>query len=43
VDGKEVLLKTASSIEYYDEFSAKIVSGKGKISVVSDLTGLKGE
>jgi len=43
VDGKEVLLKTASSIEYYDEFSAKIVPGKGKISVVSDLTGLKGE
>ena len=41
VEGKEIFLKTASSIEYYDEFSAKITSGNGKITVESDLTGLK--
>jgi hypothetical protein len=41
VDGKEITLKTASSIEYYDEFSARVVPGSGIISVESDLTGLK--
>jgi hypothetical protein len=41
VEGKEIFLKTASSIEYYDEFSAKITSGNGTITVESDLTGLK--
>jgi hypothetical protein len=41
VEGKEIFLKTASSIEYYDGFSAKITSGNGKITVESDLTGLK--
>jgi hypothetical protein len=41
VDGKEITLKTASSIEYYDEFSARVIPGNGKITVESDLTGLK--
>ena len=41
IDGKEIELKTASSIEYYDEFSARVVPGNGKINVESDLTGLK--
>ena len=41
VDGKVIMLKTASSMEYYDEFSARVVPGNGKITVESDLTGLK--
>ena len=41
VDGKEIMLKTASSMEYYEEFSARVVPGNGKITVESDLTGLK--
>lgn len=41
VDGKEVLLKTSSSIEYHDDFRARIVPGNGRISVESDLSGLK--
>jgi hypothetical protein len=41
-DGKEVLLKTASSMELSDEFSANVVPGNGKIELASDLTGLRG-
>lgn len=41
VDGKEILLKTSSSIECFDEFTARVIPGNGKIIVQSDLTGLK--
>lgn len=41
VENKEILLKTSSNIELYDDFSAKVVPGNGKIIVESDLTGLK--
>ena len=41
VDGKEILLKTSSSIELRDDFSARVVPGNGRIRVESDLTGLK--
>ena len=41
VDGKEIILKTASNIALKDDFSAKIVNEHGKITVESDLTGLK--
>jgi hypothetical protein len=41
VEGKEIELKTSASVEYYDEFSARVVPGNGKIKVKSDLTGLK--
>ncbi len=37
VKDKEILLKTSSSIELYDNFSAKVIPGKGKITVDSDL------
>jgi hypothetical protein len=41
VDGKEILLRTAHSIELSDNFSATVNPGNGKIIVESDLTGLK--
>lgn len=41
IDGKEILLKTSSSIELHDDFSARVVPGNGKIRVESDLMGLK--
>ncbi len=41
VENKEVLLKTSSNIELYDDFLANIIPGNGKIEVESDLTGLK--
>lgn len=41
VNGKEILLKTASSIEYFADFKARIVPGNGRVTVESDLTGLK--
>ncbi|NWJ52486.1 MAG: hypothetical protein HXX14_16630 [Bacteroidetes bacterium] len=41
VDGKEIILKTSSNIELNNDFSVKIVIGNGKITVESDLTGLK--
>lgn len=41
VANKQILLKTSSSIERFDEFSAKLVSEEGKIVVESDLTGFK--
>ncbi len=39
--GKEIELKTSSNIEIGKNFSAKIIEGGGKISVQSDLTGIK--
>ena len=41
VDGKELFLKTFGNIELNKGFSANIIPGSGKISVESDLTGLK--
>ena len=41
VEHKEILLKTSSSIELNDGFSAGVVQGLGNIVVESDLTGLK--
>ena len=41
VENKEIILKTSSNIELSDDFLAKIVPGNGKITVESDLTGLK--
>lgn len=41
VENKEILLKTSSNIELCEDFSAKVIPGKGKITVESDLTGLK--
>ena len=41
VNDKEILLKTASSMELHDDFSASVVPGNGSIEVASDLTGLK--
>jgi len=41
VDNKEIFLRTSASTEYYDQFSAVVSPGNGKISVESDLTGLK--
>ncbi len=41
--GKEIELKTSSNIELGENFSAKIIEGGGRISVQSDLTGLKNE
>ena len=37
----EILLKTSASVELLDGFSARVVPGNGKITVESDLTGLK--
>ncbi len=39
--GKEIELKTSSNIEICKNFSAKIIEGGGRISVQSDLTGIK--
>ena len=41
VENKEVLLKTFGNVALYDDFLARIVGGKGKIVVESDLPGLK--
>ena len=41
VENKEILLKTSSSMELFDDFSARVIPGNGKITVESDLTGLK--
>jgi hypothetical protein len=41
VDNKEILLKTSANIELTDDFSARVIPGNGKITVESDLTGLK--
>ena len=41
VPNKTVVLKTTASVELNDAFSAAVVPGEGKISVDSDLTGLR--
>jgi len=41
IENKEIFLKTSSNIELFDNFSAKVLPGSGKITVESDLTGLK--
>ena len=41
VENKEVLLKTFGNVALYDDFLARIVCGKGKMVVESDLPGLK--
>jgi len=41
VPNKEIVLKTSANLELHDGFSATISAGGGKISVDSDLTGLR--
>ncbi len=41
VENKEIVIKTSSNVELYDDFSAKVIPGNGKITVESDLSGLK--
>jgi len=41
VAGKEIALKTSASIELHDDFMASVVPGPGRITVASDLTGLR--
>ena len=41
VAGKVVMLKTCASVELHDAFEAKVVAGGGRITVHSDLTGLR--
>jgi len=41
VAGKEIALKTSASIELHDDFKAQVVPGPGRITVASDLTGLR--
>lgn len=41
VPGKEIVLKTSASAELSENFSAMVTHGGGRITVESDLTGLK--
>jgi hypothetical protein len=41
VPGKAIVLKTSSSLELADDFSARINAGEGVLDVTSDLTGLR--
>jgi hypothetical protein len=41
VDNKEIELKTSSNIELHDDFVASVISGQGRITVHSDLKGLR--
>lgn len=41
VPGKVIHFKTANNIEVSDDFSAKVIEGRGTVKVESDLTGLK--
>jgi hypothetical protein len=41
VENKEIAVQTFASIELHDDFTAQVVPGKGRITVESDLTGLK--
>jgi hypothetical protein len=40
-EGKEVILKTSGSIEISPDFVANVVSGPGRVTVESDLKGLR--
>ena len=42
VDNKEIFLKTSSNIELNENFVARVTPGNGRISIESDLSGLKG-
>ncbi len=41
VDNKIIYLNTSSNIEISSNFSAKVNPGKGKVTIRSDLNGLK--
>ena len=41
VTGKIIYLKTSGNMEMSDNFSAKVNAGKGRVTIDSDLTGLK--
>lgn len=41
VEGKAILLKTASNMELHDDFKAILKPGQGSIEVESDLSGLR--
>ncbi len=41
VEGKKVEVKTSGNVALYDGFDAKVVEGGGKITIESDLKGLK--
>ncbi len=41
VPGKLIYLNTSGNMEMNDSFSAKVLEGKGKVKIDSDLTGLK--
>lgn len=43
VENKEIKLKTSSSIELHEGFSAEVFPGKGRISVDSDLNRLQNQ
>jgi hypothetical protein len=41
VANKEIAVKTSASTELHDDFTASVVPGNGRITVESDLTGLR--
>lgn len=41
VEGKEITLKTSANIAISDGFKAVVDTGKGRITVESDLNGLR--
>ena len=41
VEGKEIMLKTSANISINDDFKAVVELGKGRITVESDLNGLR--
>ena len=41
IDNKEIVLKTSSNIELNENFSAKVTPGNGRVTVESDLSGLR--
>jgi len=41
VDNKQIVVKTAASVELHDGFAATVVAGNGAVSIQSDLTGLR--
>jgi len=43
VENKEIFLKTSSNVELNEDFVARVTPGGGRISIESDLSGLKGE
>lgn len=41
VENKKIILKTSSNIALFDDFSANVIQGEGKIIIESDLPGLR--